>query len=303
MCVCVVLTTSCKKEELSTIEQQTFIPSISLGDNYIVFNTIEDYEETVGNISETGEIPELLTNISNSLKSGEVEDLDIEDEFLASILNSDGIVQIGEWLFKVNLQNKTVLALNSSNIELYNELCSNTENDLIYSYSTDDDVLDLIADGEYGASTKKSANWCRKPSAGSHTDQTWPGHAYIGIEFKIHYTKAGIYYALYSKIKEGGNIYPDARSVTTLDLKYYIKGRCRDSNKGHITPTIVFHTDSREDYKFYMYQRTRSAEKYAIRQSGSMVFGDEGYEINFTVETMTIYSNMNLTDLDEKVDY
>jgi hypothetical protein len=176
----------------------------------------------------------------------------VEDDFLASILNPDGVVQIGEWIFKVNLEKEVVLALNQKHAALYQDLVEeNIDREQIYVYNTHDDVLTLIKEGIYGTVNKNAKMdwwWCdnyavRKkdhydddvytttynPSSGTTKTRIYRAHA------KHVYQKAGIYFSLVTKLKymkfDEGQLFWD-QSYTNIFLQYSYswKKRCGSSS-------------------------------------------------------------------------
>ena len=68
----------------------------------------------------------------------------INDEVLAALVTPEGIIEIGEWIFKINKINNSVAALHESNSHFLTELKSDIANPNIYLFSTNDDILDLL---------------------------------------------------------------------------------------------------------------------------------------------------------------
>ncbi len=268
--MCVLTLFSCEKNDDQKSElnnSQNRSSSISLEDNRIVFNTVEDYENIMQDAFDTGAVPEILSGIKTELKSCSLSEDDNYDDFLLTILNSDNVVQIGEWLYKVDMENKQVSVLNSKYPELYTELLNNIENELIYNYSTDDDVIDLVENGVFGDTQLKSTKgwFCKAGKAASYTKTTWIDD--FDMEFKLHYTRAGIYFALYAKVKESSSpFHKPISGAGVVNLEYIIKARCKDFNRGPRSFEFYFTKDGliAESKKYYMYRRTRQAEYYGV---------------------------------------
>lgn len=69
----------------------------------------------------------------------------IEDEFLSCILNQDRIIQIRNYIYRIDKENETVFALHVDKIRDYNDLLNeNISNPNILKFSTEDDVFDLL---------------------------------------------------------------------------------------------------------------------------------------------------------------
>ena len=69
----------------------------------------------------------------------------IDDDYFADIVNKDRIVQIGNFIFKINIQSKSVYVLPAKDVANYNDLITeNIKNKAIRVFSTEDDVLTWI---------------------------------------------------------------------------------------------------------------------------------------------------------------
>ncbi|WP_299761903.1 hypothetical protein [uncultured Pontibacter sp.] len=90
--------------------------------------------------------------------SQEVDEASLfEDDFFASMVSPQGIIQIGEWVFKIDLRREKVYALPASETSLVANLKqAQPSHDKIRVFSTSDDVLDMIENGMYGDSSVES---------------------------------------------------------------------------------------------------------------------------------------------------
>lgn len=135
---------------------------VSADGKMLVFETSKNFEDLVTNISTEKEenfitFAEKLSYVSLSKKNELSKSLsDNEgDNLLNSLLNEDGIVQIGSFLYKIDLENEIVGVLSSSNISEYSDLVTlNKANKNIRRFTTGDDVIDLAESG--AESTAKS---------------------------------------------------------------------------------------------------------------------------------------------------
>lgn len=233
----------------------------------------------------------MILNLKGSLKCGSDLDEELYDEFLSSILNADKVVQIGEWLFKLDLESKVVRALNEDNIDVYSDLVNDVENEFIYNYSSEEDVLDLIQNGQYGTSLTglKGANglFCRDKYASSKTSAQYK---WSYVEFKLHYTKAGVYFSLYSKVKKDKLVAVDYITGSGY-FEYNIHARCKDWNQGPTWHGIKFNdVIHNEDSKIYVYRRTRAAEKYRARINWTGKYKTYEYVNGEEIETLVDWS-------------
>ena len=83
-----------------------------------------------------------------------------EGELLARMINKDHIVQIGNYIFKIEPSVGKVYALHEDNAVSYPDLVNmNISNSAIKVFSTDDDVIELLKDGG------EKGIFCNDPSA------------------------------------------------------------------------------------------------------------------------------------------
>ena len=185
--------------------------NVSIIKNRMAFKTVEDYERVVDNPktelkNEFIKTINTLTNFNSYSKqlpsSGDRSTRDarsIKDEYFASILNPDLVVQIGGYIFKVNPASEKVYALPVDDEAQYKDLISeNTANTKIRVFSTNDDVLDLIRN--HGTETRSL--FCNQSGIGNKS-----AGAYINGSNLVtaDYTKYGIYFSLVAKIGSIGS--------------------------------------------------------------------------------------------------
>ena len=112
-------------------------------------------------------------------------------------------MQIGQWIIKVDMRNEIVSVISEENINYYEDLIENIDNDSIYKFSTEDEVLDLLELGVKGtvSSNLKKIPWwkrCRDRKVSARQDGNGGG-GIPGREQKVRYFRAGIYFSLYAK--------------------------------------------------------------------------------------------------------
>ena len=172
---------------------------------------------------------------SISLPGGRtMADQGIEDEYLASMLSPEGLVQIGEWIFKLDMPNKKCYALAQKDEILLGEMKKAAPfSDKIQAFSTDDEVLDLLENGQ--KSGRVTGLFCREDGQGEKDDKDFESFGFGGtyrLDCKVVYQKAAIYFSLQAKVKiqykDGLGIwyaYPEFPYVTGF---YQWKPKCRD---------------------------------------------------------------------------
>lgn len=156
---------SCEKENLNGSKKPNASSIEKDGNRYysengiLVFNTVEDYEVSVSDLTEEQESN--FVNTINGLnytsyteelanQGSSATDL-IVDNVLSAILNKDRVVQIANYLYKVNMQTEKVFVLPKTKIAEYADLVNeNKSNKNIRQFSTGDDVIDLAESGDPG---------------------------------------------------------------------------------------------------------------------------------------------------------
>ena len=159
---------ACKKSNVTNnpVQNQSELQfdkefSIASDNRMLIFKTTADYEKIVSNSSQ--EIKNSLVAKVRSLNLKSLAEKLISqksldsfgDNFLPELLNEDGIVQIGDYLYKIDMVNKKAYVLPSANISEYSDLVAvNKSNPNIRVFTTEDDVIELAESG--ALSTTKS---------------------------------------------------------------------------------------------------------------------------------------------------
>jgi hypothetical protein len=126
--------------------------AFSLSGTRLAFPTIADYQVAVDNPTSAAE-KSLLTTInafSNFTSWNEkfVKDTLIKNTLFSTILNGDGVVQIGANIFRVDKTYAKVFVLPVADIAYYNDLIATyPQSGKVYMFSTNDNVLEQIAAG------------------------------------------------------------------------------------------------------------------------------------------------------------
>lgn len=142
-------------------------------------------------------------------------------------------------MFKVDLKNKQVYALLASDADQNENLISKMKEDQprdakIRVFSTNDDVLDMIENGQLGeSSNQRVALFCGESGADSEKDEEPALYRDdLRLDCKVVYQKAGIYFSLQAKVQSqnrfAGNWYSQ-QDYLTLEYNVWYEPKCRDT--------------------------------------------------------------------------
>lgn len=162
------------------------------GSNWLCFATRKDYEKAV-QVLTTSRNDEILPDFEDalsfnsmrrSLDENEREAIDIEDDVLATLLNPNGVIQIDNYLFDIDVYNDVALVydLNKDGNPM--------------KFSTKDDFFGYL-DGEEDDSWKATCDAKNKDQL-----KEWHGEK---INYKVVYQHALVYFSLQSKIQKTHN--------------------------------------------------------------------------------------------------
>lgn len=158
------------------------------GAGWLYFQSKSDYESAISaysaasdSVLDSFENALSFSSMRSSLTSDQREAIEIEDDLLAMMLSPSGIVQVGDYVFDIDVVNDTVL--------VYNQVCPEAR-PLVFS--VDDDIFDVLeGNKEYGEKGCSAKNKLKGEDVGM-----------ASITCKVVYQKAGIYFSLQSKIKK-----------------------------------------------------------------------------------------------------
>lgn len=198
----------CKKE--NNLNNSNLINNdFSANGKMLVFESVESYEKSI-EFQTVEKREKFLSDISKlnfknyfsvehtESKSGN-DSVQEMDDFFGQLLNEDGIIQIGDYIYKVNLQSEKVFVLPATNLAEYQDLVNeNKSNDNIRQFSINDDVIYLA---ESGASGEK----CSNPSGGFELYTNFESGNSLETRCIIKYFTAGIYYRVTGRSKKIGN--------------------------------------------------------------------------------------------------
>ena len=152
-------------------------------------------------------------------------ELPFEDEYFSTLLNTDNMIAVGSWIFKLNPSLKRVYALSASKLAKFPLLRSETADLDIATFSFDDDVFYLLSDNSGGSSTNTNC------SASKIADGNLPDWKLIHTVINTEKTKKTEEYI------KGYYKYNGIGLIKTLYINFYHK-ETRYTNKGTATAPI-----------------------------------------------------------------
>lgn len=282
-----------QEENIESESQQLKTTLYRTDGKMLIFNTVRDFDATI-EIADDKLHTELkglgFPSYAETLNEGD-KNL-IESEFLSCVVNKDFIVQIGNYIYKINKPNKQVFALSINNPEFYNDLIAeNTTNKYILGLSTDDDVFELLGEIE---STGKGSNSCR--NAKSDADGGWSQYAdFTDVDniygkgtdkrykfekrFMVKYDSWGVYKKLFIEFKHNetwGGIWDETYFAVAYESSYNVKGGGSSTTTHYLTypfattaTTVNVPTSSYEYYddnkEIILYHASKCLKGYDLK--------------------------------------
>lgn len=220
--------------------------------------------------------------LDNARTSGD-SDL-IEDDYFASMLSPEGLIQIDDWIFKVDLKNVEVYALIASDADLNDNLISKLKEEQpkdakIRVFSTNDDVLDMIQNGQLGeSSNQRLALFCSESGAASKkVEEDGYYETDRRLSCKVVYQKAGIYFSLQAKVQSQnrfGGIWYAQKDAVSLEYIADWDPKCRDSDYDR---GVLYNGGDGNELNHRPYESTRGLHHYTY----SVLFGNNVIQVGF----------------------
>ncbi|MEN9700994.1 MAG: hypothetical protein RIR55_297 [Bacteroidota bacterium] len=221
-----ILFSNCQKESTNVkIEENDKLEfNVSSDGRMLIFKTSKDYKKIIEDTTSRlrSKFFETVKNMKHTtyseylgLTKNNEDDSLIGDEELAQILNEDWIVQIGDYLYRVNKPTESVYVLASSQIDDYQDLVNeNMSNKNIRKFSTSDGVIELAENGDEG----QKGLFCNEDNLADLYDDVpvfiIPGFGEV-YQFwgDCDYRKYGIYFTIVTR----------ARSSVIGQIRIYIQ--------------------------------------------------------------------------------
>src|SRR6478672_502975 len=256
-------------ENANGVEKKKFLAEVANRNDFVSMS--ENHSKL---LSKNGR----LSNSGNQDIDDDVEDL-LSSDLLSTIVNSDGIVGIGSYLFNINLVTERCYALHnsfytpSSSAAAYNDLYNeNTNNNYIFNFSTEDDVLEILESYGYPVlttdidTTVVVANACGGAPKNKDKDTEYFPRYDVNtqdkLECKVLYQKAGVYFALLGKLKFKSGGQGDWQSRRDW-YEWKFKPKCKDERSQNSATSYT--TNAANKYKRYAYESTKGLSKYHVK--------------------------------------
>ena len=256
------------QNELNLRTQEIKQPfGITTNGNYLIFNSRNSYEAVMNNPSRQlqNNLKEVIHSIDFKKYSPiakRIEDKTIyKDTHFSQILNKDHSVQIGSNIYRVNLLKKSVFVLAANFANEYSDLVNeNTQNPHIKRYSTLENVLDLVENGELSKGI--GCGESKAPEAHQNAYKNYPSLGAFNIH--VDYERAGIYCSASIYANAGFLLSATKRLYISMENVWY-KARCRTA------PPVIndpwwsggFHSGYGKYYE--VYKGTRRLNGYHLK--------------------------------------
>jgi hypothetical protein len=289
---------SCSKTEQITITPTKEISyGVSLTEGRFVFideTTFEDYvlqlnsesldewEKSIGFYSLRSFINDKNKGISEELQS--FTEFPTESMRFCGILNSNNIVQVGDWIFKLNFDKREVWVISEQDKFLTEALITNIyskEKMLVFSF--EDDIFDMLDTENIEKARCKEYCASSTQDVVPDDDNYWycdaSGDEY-GAELKSDLDNFGIWKHLYTKFKhrkKGALNASDEYVLFDIYFDYYWKKKCKkvtDSGTEYIQLNLfgnLSQPSSGRTYRKDHYEGTRCLSKYSLQSSVTFI--------------------------------
>lgn len=215
---------------------------------WLYFETRNDYMNAIDQLSlgadsamNSFESALSFSSMRVSKTEEERESINIEDDLLATLLNNDGRIRIGEHIFQIDASNDTLLVYSANGVER------------VKGFSTDDDVFDILD----GIDIEDRHRGC---AAKNKIKNVYFNGSYI--DFKVVYQKAGIYFSLLSKISKNTFNGPNTLELNcrgfSISDNYYVKNKETKANQIN----SCYKSGNGKYYQYRPYQGIRKLNRF-----------------------------------------
>ncbi|MBN1950777.1 MAG: hypothetical protein JW801_06210 [Bacteroidales bacterium] len=152
------------------------------------FNTVDDYEKAItflseGDISACQKLEEQLDFISMRIAYLHKDEIPVDDDMLATLLNPDARIKIAGQVYEIDTKNEKV--------HLIQQETSTQKEAVIASYGFEDEVLYMSTSNEKATET----DYCDAFNEGDESQTQWGT-----VTYKVRYIRYGIYFKFYASI-------------------------------------------------------------------------------------------------------
>jgi hypothetical protein len=271
--------------------------SVSVKNNRLVFTTRGDYERAVNESKPDvrGRVFQRLKTLNGftslAATSGATARTAggrpnpsalITDDGFRSLLNPDLVVQIGDYIVKVNPATKKVYVLPAAHEAEYADLVAErTSNPNIRQFSTNDDVLDLLTPGQ---ASQQRCSESAIPELRWETDEVVFGGSYK-MKGTVDYSKYGVFFSLWAENNANA-------SEATVDLApVYYHVRCGNT----VGPYSLSDYDITKTLEYHSYQGSTALNAAYLRARFHMKIKNSNNVVIKTIDTAWIDIGDNYT--------
>jgi hypothetical protein len=222
-------------------------------------------------------------------ESQNIVDTLVESDGFGAVLNTDDIVQIGTWIFKIDMTTQRAYILHQNDLSYYNHLVAkNLSSGKVLLFNTNSDVLDLLEDGYRtdpslggsGVDLERGKGRCSGDGCGREKDQEseiWAGGNNM-LHAKLLYRRYGVYFEMFGKAtSQGRGLFGYSARVPAkicADYTYSWKNKCNDTGK---RSGVCFSSYCNECTSYHIWAYT-----------GSRGLKEFQFEATFTIEDLTV---------------
>jgi len=316
ICSLLIFLGSCSREDCTPPEKNLpYDPRLentpgeygmSYDGNVLIFNSISNYERAIqldfideNEDSESKGVKKRIFqqmlknyNFQDYFSSRYNEEESTMDEWLGQFLNVDGVIQIADHLYKIDLAKEKVYVLEEKykNSD-YQALINGLVNGRVEEYSTEDDVFDEVTDKSPDAKAKRKN--CGGVGGGTYVSASTSNGTIIKtfsdgqvwrLESFVKFFRAGIYYrlssghkvwafpsksSLYSeKIFVSDNTFSNDPEIMYIKQQivgpqaWWKKRPCKNGSIGTHSATMLYYLNSKAVYQTSIYLGVRSLNGY-----------------------------------------
>ena len=207
---------------------------------FVHFTTEEDFNTVVndwGKIQKIGE-QKGFSEFGANERARKGKNSENIPEKLAKILNEDGILQIGRWIFKMDFSQKVVFVIDEKNkSKLLSSLIEGKKGENVYQFSFEDEILQLLETGAKESIPNPPKNgrvalFCQSPGIGgtNHSDCKTIPQGQIGAGILVcasnQYDKYGIYFEAFALLKVQSPDNPSTFVIQNYDMVHNWENNC-----------------------------------------------------------------------------
>jgi hypothetical protein len=203
---------------------QSNAQNITIQNGVLKFSTLAVYQQYADNTLNQDDISSLAASSSSLTTLAELpnaEDDTLNPEFIQTILNTDKIVQLGDFLVKIDLENHQALAIAANASNAYSILTANntTASGVMVFSDEDDNAMDVLEAVQAGTISAQNyatgfTDRCRRPGkqsakqiivwrtvVGDNSVSCNNNTTAYAMDNKVVYQKAIFYFSLQSKVR------------------------------------------------------------------------------------------------------